>query len=446
MVFSVDLFNEGVDVPEVDTLLLLRPTDSPTLFLQQLGRGLRRHHGKVLCTVLDFVGRHRAEFSFDRRLRALFGGNRKQLIAQVEQDFPYLPSGCHIAFEGVARERVLASLKDALPRSLARMAEHVRRMRAEGVQVTLASFLDRTGLELDDVYANARCWNDIRQAAGEPLTAQGPDESELRRACGRLLHVDDGERIDLYLHWLSQEAPPLQAEMTTFQARALRMLLAALATANSLAQVQAGTLEAGAQWLWRHPNVIDELRALFSVLRARVAHLGFALTERSDVPLRVHARYSRAEIQAAFGDVHGADATTADPERVTLGVPVWREGVKWMPRERCDVFLVTLTKTEKRFSPTTRYRDYAISRNLMHWESQSSTTAASPTGRRYQRHAEDGSAVMLFVRLTADNRAFHFVGPATYVSHQSEMPMQIEWRLTHPLPGDLFAEYRAVAG
>lgn len=74
VVFSVDVFNEGVDIPVVDTLLLLRPTDSPTLFLQQLGRGLRKTPGKDVCTVLDFVGLHRREYRLDRRYRASLGG------------------------------------------------------------------------------------------------------------------------------------------------------------------------------------------------------------------------------------------------------------------------------------------------------------------------------------------------------------------------------------
>jgi superfamily II DNA or RNA helicase/HKD family nuclease len=70
VVFSVDLFNEGVDVPAVDTILMLRPTESATLFLQQLGRGLRMALGKTVCTVLDFVGLHRREFRLDQRYRA----------------------------------------------------------------------------------------------------------------------------------------------------------------------------------------------------------------------------------------------------------------------------------------------------------------------------------------------------------------------------------------
>ncbi len=85
-IFTVDIFNEGVDIPEVDTLLLLRPTESATIFLQQLGRGLRwsPESGKTVLTVLDFIGQAHAEYRFDIRYRALIGGTRAQ-IAQVDR-------------------------------------------------------------------------------------------------------------------------------------------------------------------------------------------------------------------------------------------------------------------------------------------------------------------------------------------------------------------------
>jgi superfamily II DNA or RNA helicase len=67
VVFSVDLFNEGLDVPEVDTILLLRPTESATVFLQQLGRGLRWAEGKAVCTVLDLIGQQHRRFRWDLR-------------------------------------------------------------------------------------------------------------------------------------------------------------------------------------------------------------------------------------------------------------------------------------------------------------------------------------------------------------------------------------------
>jgi hypothetical protein len=107
------------------------------------------------------------------------------------------------------------------------------------------------------------------------------------------------------------------------------------------------------------------------------------------------------------------------------------------------LFVFTLDKTSGAFSPTTRYRDYAISRELIHWESQSTTPEDSETGRRYREHVARGSHVLMFARLTKDERAFHFLGPATYVNHVGEKPMAVTWRLEHPLPGDLFQAFAA---
>ena len=81
------------------------------------------------------------------------------------------------------------------------------------------------------------------------------------------------------------------------------------------------------------------------------------------------------------------------------------------------MFAFTLDKTGGKFSPTTRYRDYAISRDLLHWESQSITRADSDTGLRYQQHGTLGSSVHMFGRMRQDERAFWYLGPATYVRH-----------------------------
>ena len=120
-----------------------------------------------------------------------------------------------------------------------------------------------------------------------------------------------------------------------------------------------------------------------------------------------------------------------------------RPGVYWAKEAKTDLLAFTLDKTSGQFSPTTRYRDYAISRDLIHWESQSVTRADSETGRRYRNHVRLGSTVLLFARLRTDDRAFYFLGPATYVKHESEMPMAVTWRLEHSLPGDLFAQFAA---
>jgi hypothetical protein len=108
---TVDLYNEGIDLPMVDTLLLLRPTQSPVLFQQQIGRGLRLAPGKESCLVLDFVGQHRAEFRFDRLLSSLTGLSRRELVDGVENGFGSLPPGCHIHLQRQTREQVLQGLR-----------------------------------------------------------------------------------------------------------------------------------------------------------------------------------------------------------------------------------------------------------------------------------------------------------------------------------------------
>jgi superfamily II DNA or RNA helicase/HKD family nuclease len=431
VVFSVDLFNEGVDVPAVDTLLLLRPTDSPTLFLQQLGRGLRRAKDKTVCTVLDFVGRHRSEFRFDRRFRALLGGSRQDVIRQVDAGFPFLPAGCHMELDRVASEIVLASIKGAVPSRWTAKAEELRQIAARDPDVTLARYLAETGLELEDVYSGikGRCsWSDLREAAGLPVLAAGPHEAVLRRACGRVLHIDDAVRLEAYRRLLSTAEPPNIATLSERDRRLLRMLTASLANA---ALGKNTAVDEAAALLWAHPQVRREFLELLDVQEARIEHVALPLADQPDVPLQVHARYSRVEILAAFGVGGGAK------------VAPWQTGVYWAEEAKADLFAFTLDKTSGLFSPTTRYQDYAISRDLIHWQSQSVTREDSHTGLRYRNHKAMGTSVMLFARLRTDDRAFSFLGPADYVSHEGELPMSITWRLRFPLPGDLFAAFAA---
>lgn len=430
VVFSVDLFNEGVDVPSVDVLLMLRPTESPLLFLQQLGRGLRKSPltGKTVCTVLDLVGQHRKEFRYDRRFQALLGGGRQSVIRQVEEGFPFLPAGCHMELDRVASERVLRSIKQSVPtRWLEKVAE-LRGLLGGRPNVSLGEFLAESGLDLEDVYSGGRSWSELRMNAGMPVAAPGPYEQELRRATGRLLHADDPERLDAWRTWLRLDFPPNEASLPERERNLMRMLLTQLLDQVAGRETSMGE---GITLLWNHPQVRADLAELLDVLSGRLQHMSMPLEDMADVPLRVHARYTRLEMLAAC--------------RVDEGVIMrpWREGVHYAKQLRADVCAFTLDKTKGQFSPTTRYRDYAISRELIHWESQSGIRADSQTGRRYREHKELGSHVLLFARLSTDDRAFYFLGPATYVSHTGELPMAITWRLHTPLPGDLFQTFAA---
>ena len=432
IIFSVDLFNEGVDLPKVDTILMLRPTESATLFMQQLGRGLRRSSGKTVCTVLDFVGTHRSEFRYDKRFRALLGGSRKDVERAVQLGFPYLPAGCHMQLDRKATDIVLNSLKSALPSRWPAKVEELRALIRSGNSISLSNFLDETGLDLQDVYDGqaGHNWSALCEEAGVVNLARGDHEDKLRGAVGRMLHIDDAERLVGYREFLDSDVPPSYSLNTVRRQRLLRMLLSSL-----LGRIlpSGASFEEGVHLLWTHPQIRSELCELLEVLDRRQSHVNFELKESPDVPLLVHARYTRLEILAAMGE----------GEQDSIGVPEWREGVRQAKTEGAELLVITLDKSVSSFSPTTRYKDYAISPTLIHWESQSTTAAESPTGLRYRNHEREGRSVLLFSRLQTNDRAFWFLGPARYLRHVGEKPMSITWELEYPLPGDLFVEFAA---
>jgi len=126
-----------------------------------------------------------------------------------------------------------------------------------------------------------------------------------------------------------------------------------------------------------------------------------------------------------------------------------REGV-YQVTGFADLLFVTLRKDPADFKPTTRYRDYALSQTLFHWESQGRTSVESATGQRYIQHRERGLEMLLFVREnteTADGETepFVFLGPVTYGTHSGSRPIAITWELKFPMPADFLVAARAVA-
>jgi superfamily II DNA or RNA helicase/HKD family nuclease len=429
--FAADLFNEGLDIPEVDTALFLRPTQSATVFLQQLGRGLRRAPGKAVLTVLDFIGQHRREFRFDVRYRALTGTSRRGLERQIEQGFPFLPPGSQLVLDPVAQRVVLENVRTQLRLPRQQLVADVR----NHGDLSLATYLEESGRERVDIYKNNGSWTALRRDAGLPTPAAGPDELALLKRLSTFAHVDDPERAQLYTQ-LADPTGPRYGDLSEREQSLARMLLFTFWPRKySLV-----SYEEGLSRLRRHPAVCAEIGELVAVGLDRARHRSVSLEDRlQDVPLASHARYRREEILAGFG--------YASLERA-IGNHV--SGVAWAEETRTDLLLVNLRKSEKDFSPTTMYRDFAISPELFHWESQNATSTDSPAGQRYVNHQKEGSNVVLFVRETPNDdlgvAPFLCLGSVCYVEHRGDRPIGITWRLDRPMPADTFATASVVAG
>jgi superfamily II DNA or RNA helicase/HKD family nuclease len=432
-VFSVEVLGEGVDVPDVDTLLLLRPTASVTVFTQQLGRGLRRAEGKSHLTVLDLIGQHRREFSFADRFNAILRRDRQPIETQVREGFPFLPAGCTVDLDKTSEAIVLENLRAAVQRT--RWQTLVTDLREHHEVRTLGGFLDATGHRLVDVYKQKRCWTRLQRDAGREVASGQREEFEARclNAIGRLTHIDDRERVAFYREAFRVPHPPSWDRLDVRQRRLMTMLAWGLESGSGEHSSLDGFLDA----LWRERAVLDELDQLLDRLDATSHTLESPGELPPEVPLTLHGRYTRREVIAAAGHAEGVK------HKVTQG------GVLWTPELQADAFFVDLRKAERDYSPTTMYRDYAINRTLFHWESQSRQTPEQKTVQRYINHRELGTRVLLFVRERKQGELgtepFYFLGPVSYVDHRGERPVSFTWCLPRPMPEVLFEIARSVA-
>jgi superfamily II DNA or RNA helicase/HKD family nuclease len=438
--FAVDLFNEGVDLPEVDTLLFLRPTESALVFLQQLGRGLRRHERKDCVTVLDFIGQSHRQFRFDLRYRAVTGTTRTEVEKQVQLGFPFLPAGCSMQLDRVATRIVLDNLKSAVPSRRPAMMRELKALAearsAFGRRITLAEFLQEAGLELEDVYRSGS-WSGLQRDAGLKVPAPGPHETLIGDRLAGILYVDDPLRLSAY----ERLAASAFANVTS---DADRRLVAGFHFAVIPSKIAPKTLAESVAVLHAHPAIVEELRELLPLLDERSEHLTYPLDLAQPVgsplrvPLSVHARHTVDDVLTAFG-ILDFDKT------------VWKQtGTIRDEPTNSDLFFVTLQKSEREYSPSTLYKDYAISPTLFHWESQSTTTQRSKTGQRYIDHRKRGGNILLFVRPRKKQEGrtmpYTFLGVADYVSHKGERPISFVWKLRRPMPADFFRQAKVASG
>ena len=425
-IFVVDLYNEGVDIPEVDTLLLLRPTESLTVFLQQLGRGLRLHPDKECLTVLDFIGQAHTNYNFEAKFRALLADPGRKVDEEIENGFAHLPAGCVLNLERLARDYILENVRQAVSHSRNQLVRRIASFEAEtGSKLTLRSFLTYHRLDLDEIYQRD-CWSRLCVQAGVRPSFAEPDTDRLAKGLRRVAHITGVRQIKALLEMLPTSPTAAFVEPAEeVRRRLLLMLHFGLWTREWCPPA----LSASIARLLANPTVCQELNDLLHYKLESLDEVTPPLDLPFFCPLELHGEYTRDEILAALG------VWTLTNQREL------REGVMFVENLPADVFFITLNKTEHEYSPTTMYEDYAISDELFHWQSQSTTSAASPTGQRYINHRQRGSTVLLFVR--EDKRRnglaapYCFLGPADYVSHEGSRPMSIVWRLRYRLPARL---------
>ncbi len=425
IICSCDVFNEGIDIPDANAILLLRPTQSPVIFQQQIGRGLRLAKDKEACLVLDFVGLYNHEFRFDVLLRSITGQSRRHIADAVANGFSTLPAGVHIQFDRVARDRVLESLREALNLNVRRLCGELAAWAAlqNGAPLLLRNFLLDSQLELSDIYtdgSNARSWTSLKRRVGLEPVPVGAREADLARRIFSLLHANDPTLLAAWQAALiGGNVDACRVQMLAYQLLPTRTEF--ISPSDFVALVSA------------NPLAHAELLEIVGILQERSSLEPLPLPGAPDGwTLVLHGRYTRAEILSAVGYL----TPTARPLSDSGCLP--------LAQEQIEILFVTLDKSEG-FDERIQYKDYAISPELFHWQTQNRAGPNNNSGRRYTESSANGWKFQLFIREDRD-AAYVAVGPLQLVSHEGDRPISITWRLERPLTAELFRKFSVLRG
>ncbi|MEG0825161.1 MAG: DUF3427 domain-containing protein [Oscillospiraceae bacterium] len=422
-IFVVDIYNEGVDIPEVNTVLFLRPTESLTVFLQQLGRGLRLAEDKECLTVLDFIGQANRKYNFEDKFAALLSNTTRGVTRELKEGFVSVPKGCYIQLEKKAARYILDNIRASYAGSAGLVSRIASFTEDSGLELTLGSFLDYYHLDPRAIYKFSS-FSRLCQRADVVEDFAEPMEEMMTKALARFSVLDSRRFISFLLKLLPRLDDVDFAALTDLDRRMLQMFYVTV-WGKAVEDWNADEVLENFCALAGSPVMLAELLELMRYQYDRIDFIDEPVELGFDCPLDLHCTYTRDQLLVAMDFLKPATV---------------REGVKRLPEKDLDVFFVTLNKADKDYSPTTMYNDYSVSESLFHWQSQSTTAEDSPTGQRYIHHRERGSRVLLFVRefktdrVTGGAGAYTYLGTASYIKHEGSRPMNITWKLDSPIP------------
>ena len=422
--FVVDIFNEGVDIPEIDTVLFLRPTESLTIFLQQLGRGLRLADNKDSLTVLDFVGNARPEYNFENKFRALIGKTTTSVHKEIEDNFPHLPLGCSIVLEKKVKEIILANIRSATALNRSQIINKIRNFKHQtSLSLTLKNFTEFYNISIQAVYKRGS-WKRLCQEAGVTDHFDSINEKEIYSAiANKWLSTSSTSYFKFILKLAKNNFEVKNLDLNPNEKIMLLMLH------YDVWQKAGGffSIEESIRSIGKNKALVDEIIEVLEILEDKIDIKEIEIELPYPQPLMVHARYTRDQILAAFG------LSTFEIKSPS------REGVAENSDLNTELLFINLIKSEENFSPTTMYDDYAINEYLFHWQSQNSAGPETSKGKSYINHQENSKRILLFVREKANDEygntmGYVFVGEGKLKEHYGAKPMNIKWELNEPMP------------
>lgn len=423
-IFTVDLFNEGVDIPQINTVLFLRPTESLTIFLQQLGRGLRLCDGKECLTVLDFIGQSNKNYNFSDKFRTLIGKTKNSVEKYIKDGFSMLPKGCYIQLEKQAKEYVLRNIQ-GLKKSQKVLVNKMTHFKNDtGKEINLKDFLEYANITLEEFYNSDRTFTKLKKEAGIIHVANYENDKFIAGRIPVLLSMDSPKLIKFAIDYIKNPDMELNHE-----SQILCNMLFYTVFVGKKEKFGFKSIKEGLKSIIENEYYKNEILEILNILYENINCVPINNSYNFECPLEVHCTYTQTQILA------GLEYYTEEFYGPML------EGVKYFKDKDLDIFFITLNKSDKEFSESTLYEDYAINDILFHWQSQNKDTQES---KNVQRYINSNGRVSLFVRNYRKQNGryspYMYLGECEYVKHSGNKPVSFIWKLKNPIPGKFISE------
>ena len=428
--FVVDMFNEGIDIPEIDTVLFLRPTESLTVFLQQLGRGLRLHEEKDCLTVLDFVGNSKPEYNFESKFRALIGKTNTTVKKEIEDDFPHLPLGCSIILEKKSKETILKNISAATSLNKNKLIQRIQQFQNDtNLPLTLGNFSKFYNIPVQAIYKRGG-WKRLCQLAGKIENFNSENEKAIVSAISnKWLSTNSLSYFSFILKIAKQNFNVTISDLNENEKNMLLMLH------YDVWQKEGGfvSLEKSIHQIGINMVLVEEVKEVLELLIDKIDFKELPVQLPYEQPLKLHSRYTRDQILSAF-KFSSFDKKSSN-----------REGTALNKDLKTELLFINLIKSEENFSPTTMYDDYAVNELLFHWQTQNSARPDKGKGLSYIKHQAEHKRILLFVREKAkdeygNTKGYVFIGEGNIKEYYGSKPMSINWELNEPMPNYLWKD------
>lgn len=459
VIFTVDLFNEGVDIPSINMVLMLRPTNSSIIFIQQLGRGLRKSYGKEFLTVLDFIGNHNKVFLIAIALNGARYYDKDSLKVSIATDFANIPGCTYIQMDRVAKERILEQIDSENFNSIKYIKEEYnefKKMNSGVVPKLLVDYLKFEGA------ANPIKFMKINNNKSKTylgfLEKVGEDIEEIK-----LLENEEFTKI---LKDLSGQLPLKRP----FEFIILRYLIlnkcANLEELNNeilkyIESVDLDTIRHSIECLLG--KYYDTIQLKNKIILIREEENRYYLTKEflevlEKIEFKIYIEdcinYGLLRYEKEFGEKNYGvpffklynqyqmiDAAILSNYRKThssfRGSGLLTNNNEW--------FLFIDLHKEKDIKESINYKDKFINREVFQWQTPNSTSLSSERGRKLINNVESNIKLHLFVRkykeIDKKVEPYIYIGKGDVIKYEGEKPITLELKLRNKIPIKLYTEF-----